>query len=253
MPKEFQITASIVLFNENIDELRKCIKSFLSIPHLKKLFLIDNSSTDILKSQFENIEIEYIFNGKNLGFGTAHNLIINKIRYNSEYHLILNPDVIFEPQIISKLIGELRKKNDVAIIAPKVISPDGKIQYSCRKYPTFFELFSRRIGIFKKYTQNREYRNTDLKQSFYPDFIQGSFLLFKTNDFVKINGFDERYFLYMEDVDICKKLDTINKRKLYFPEVEIVHIHKKESSKNILLFFIHLQSIIKYFYKWGLK
>jgi hypothetical protein len=76
-------------------------------------------------------------------------------------------------------------------------------------------------------------------------------MLFKTDDFIKIGGFDKRYFLYMEDVDICRKIDAIGKKKMYFPNEQITHILKKESSKNVRLFFIHLISSIRYFKKWG--
>ena len=253
MSKNYQITASIVLFNENIDEITLSVNSFLNFSGSKKLFLIDNSPSNHFQNLFDHKDVEYIFNNKNLGFGNAHNLIIEKIRENSEYHLVLNPDVTFKPNIVSILIEELQKNHDVAMISPKVVYPNGEMQYTCRKYPTILELFYRRIGVFKNYTQKKEYRDTNLTQSFYPDFIQGSFLLFKTNDFIKINGFDQRYFLYMEDVDICKKIDNIGKRKLYLPEVEIVHIYKRESSKKIGLFLTHLQSGFKYFLKWGLK
>ena len=67
----------------------------------------------------------------------------------------------------------------------------------------------------------------------------------------ELKGFDERYFMYMEDVDICRKIDLSGKRKLYFPATEIIHSHRKGSSKELRLFCIHISSIIKYFMKWG--
>ena len=70
-------------------------------------------------------------------------------------------------------------------------------------------------------------------------------------DFIALNGFDERYFLYMEDVDICKKIDLLGKKKLYYPQEQIIHILKQGSLKNANLFFSHLSSAIKYFLKWG--
>ena len=253
MLKKHQITASIVLFNEDMEELLLCIDSFLKVPLTKKLYLIDNSPTAELKNNFKQPEIEYIFTGDNLGFGKGHNLIIEKIHNDSEYHLILNPDVIFEPQVILTLVDLFKKDATVAMVAPKVVYPNGTLQYTCRKYPTMLELVARRIKILKNYTQKREYRNTDLTQPFYPDFIHGVFLLFKTVDLVKINGFDERYFLYMEDVDICRKIDALDKTKYYFPKVQITHVHKRASARTMKLFFVHLHSSFKYFYKWGFK
>ena len=251
LSKSIDITATIVLFNEDIKTLRKTIDSFLKAPIKKKLFLIDNSPTNILEKEFKHSEIQYIFSGEYLGFAKGHNLIIDSIKNTSKYHLILNPDVEFSIDVIPKLVNEIVRHENVAMIAPKVVFPNGESQYTCREYPNPLEMISRRANIFKKYSQKKEYRDIDLSKSFNPDFIHGSFMLFKTEDFIKINGFDERYFLYMEDVDICRKIDQMGKKKLYYPNVQISHILKKESSKNIRLFFTHLYSSIKYFKKWG--
>ena len=211
------ITATIVLYNEHIDELSKTIDSFLNIPVSKKLFLIDNSPTDILRNKLNHQDIEYIFNTMNIGFGAGHNMVIDKIKNASEYHLILNPDVFFEPSVIPNLIKAIEKEKELAMVAPKVLFTNGEHQYTCRKYPKVLEMISRKMGIYKKYVQEREYRNLDLTKPFYPNFIHGCFMLFKTKDFVKINGFDERYFLYMEDVDICRKMIKKGCKNCIFP------------------------------------
>ena len=106
--------------------------------------------------------------------------------------------------------------------------------------------------MFRSYVQKREYRYTDLSVPFYPEFVHGCFLLFKTEDFVAIRGFDERYFLYMEDADICRKLANVDKKILYFPEETIQHIQKKGSAKEIKLLAFHIISAYKYFRKWGI-
>lgn len=255
--KNITVTATIVLYKENSEELSKTIESFLNVPRSKKLFLVDNSPTDILKDEFEHPEIEYIYVGVNIGFGAAHNEVIPKIRNRSNYHLILNPDVTFQPDIFAQLTGRLDEEDNLALISPKVLFPNGKNQYTSRRYPTFSELIVRRLSflkvMFPAIIKKGEYRDKDLSRPFYPDFMHGCFLLFKTEVFVELNGFDERYFLYMEDVDICKKLDEIGWKKLYFPHVEIVHVLKKKSLKSIKLFFYHIISVFQYFYKWHFK
>ncbi len=255
MKEKKVITATIVLYNEDINELSKTIDSFLNTSISKKLFLVDNSPTDQLKIVANHPDIEYIFNEKNVGFGAGHNRIINSIKNTSTYHLVLNPDVTFDTKVIPNLIKEIERQDVIALIAPKVIFPDGEHQYTCRKYPTFLELVVRRISllknVFSTWIRKGEYKDRDLTKSFYPDFVQGCFMLFRTADFVQINGFDERYFLYMEDVDICKKIDGINKKKIYYPNEEVVHVLKKGSSKSIKLFFKHLSSSLKYFKKWN--
>jgi len=247
------ITASIVVYKENPSELNNAINSFLNCSSSIKLYLVDNSQNKTLAEVIKRDNIEYVFSGNNIGFGSGHNSILDKLTKESEYHLILNPDVVFQPQVIQKLIEELEKNKDTSMIAPKVVYQDNSLQYTARKYPSVFELSCRFLGIFKNYTGNKEYKNQDLEKAFFPDFIHGSFMLFRTKDLLALNGFDNRYFLYMEDVDICKKIDQSGKTKLYYPEVEIIHTFKKGSSKNIKLFFIHILSIIKYFMKWNFK
>lgn len=248
MSDDIEISATIVTYNEDIDTLKKTVNCFLKTPLSKKLYVVDNSPTDALKNHFKQPEITYFFAGKNLGFGKAHNLVISEL--TSEFHLILNPDVTFNSQVLPNLIQELRKQETVAMISPKIVYPDGSMQFYCRKYPSFSELIYRRLGLFKRKTQASEYRNLDLSKSFFPESMHGCFMLFKTQDFIKINGFDERYFLYMEDIDMCKKIDVINKKKMYFPNETIKHLHQRGSAKKINLLFHHLLSARKYFKKW---
>jgi len=254
MLDKIRISATIVIYKENAIELSKTIDSFLNTSVLKKLYLVDNSPTNSLKIFANHPDVEYIFNSKNIGFAAGHNIVLNNIKEVSDYHLILNPDVSFDENVIPNLIQEIEDQQDVAMIAPRVIFPNGMHQYTCRKYPTFVDLVIRRFGFFNKIfsrsIEKREYQNLDLTKPFYPNFIHGCFQLFKTQDFVNLNGFDERYFLYMEDVDICRKIDIINKKKLYYPKEKIVHTFKKDSSKNLRLFFVHLKSSIQYFQKW---
>lgn len=256
MKENIIVTGSIVLYLEELTDLHKAIECFLNIPIKKKLFLIDNTPTKFFEFVFVNEFIEYIAVEKNIGFGAGHNFIIKKIKNISKFHLILNPDVTFKVKVITNLIFELEKNIEVSMIAPKVLFPDGEHQYSCRRYPSVSELIARRFTflkpLFKSTTFKGEYRDKNLEKAFFAEYIAGCFQLYKTEDFVKLNGFDERYFLYMEDVDICKKIDVLEKKKLYCPQEEITHVLKQGSSKSLKLFFRHTSSAIKYFLKWGI-
>ena len=248
---EKHITASIVVYKENFKVLEKAIDSFLGSPLSKKLYVIDNSPSNEFKNKIQNDSVEYIYSNKNLGFGKGHNSILHKLTSENKYHLILNPDVRFHPEILEKLVIKMESNESFSMIDPRVLNSNNELLYTARRYPSLFELIFRFLGIFKKFTIRGEYKNQNHKQSFSPDFVQGSFMLFKTEDLLRLEGFDERYFMYMEDVDICRKIDLSGKRKLYFPATEIIHTHRKGSSKEFRLFFIHISSIIKYFIKWG--
>ena len=251
MQEEKHITASIVVYKENLKVLENAIDSFLGSPLSKKLYIIDNSPSNEFKNKIQNDSVEYIYSNKNVGFGKGHNSILHKLTSENKYHLILNPDVRFHPEILEKLVLKMESNESFSMIAPRVLNSNNELLHTARRYPSLFELIFRFLGIFKKFTIRGEYKNQNYKQSFSPDFVQGSFMLFKTEDLLRLEGFDERYFMYMEDVDICRKIDLSGKRKLYFPATEIIHTHRKGSSKEFRLFFIHISSIIKYFIKWG--
>lgn len=255
MKEKLDISASIVLYKEDIDELTKTIQCFLSTPISKKLFLVDNTENKQFENIFHQKEVEYIAIGKNIGFGAGHNSIIDKIKNVSNNHLILNPDVNFKPHVIPNLIAKLNRHEIVSMIAPKVLFPNGMHQYSCRRYPRIPELLARRFTFmepfFKSLINKGKYQDKELESSFFADYITGCFHLYKTNDFVRLGGFDKRYFLYMEDVDICKKIENMDKQKLYYPKEEITHVLKQGSSKDFNLFLKHISSAIKYYLKWG--
>lgn len=254
MSESIEISASIVLYKENIKELEKTIESFLSIDLPKKLYLIDNTVNRQFENIFTNKQIEYIGLGKNVGFGMGHNMILDKIEKTSSFHLILNPDVLFSKEVIPTLVEALKRDPSVAMVAPRVLFPNGEHQFSCRRYPTILELFARRFKffstIFKEKINKGVYADKDLTTPFYAEYLTGCFQLYKTKDLVALKGFDERYFLYMEDVDICKKIDVLGKKKLYYPQEVIFHVLKKGSEKNLSLFLRHTMSIIQYFKKW---
>ncbi len=245
------ITASIVIYRENFKVLEKAMGSFLDSTLSKKLYIIDNSPSNEFKNKIQNDSVEYIYSNKNIGFGMGHNSILHKLTSKNKYHLILNPDVSFHPEILEKLVLKMESSESLSMIAPRVLNTNNKLLYTARRYPNLFELIFRFLGIFKKFTSTGEYKNQNHKKSFSPDFVQGSFMLFKTDDLLQLNGFDNRFFMYMEDVDICRRIDQLGKKKLFYPKVEIIHTHRKGSTKSIKLFIIHISSIIKYFMKWG--
>ena len=249
MQSPTQISAAIVCFNEDVSVLIKTVDSFLKTPLKKKLFLINNGDKNDLQDYFSHPDIEHIFTGKNIGFGKAHNLVLDKI--TASFHLILNPDVIFDSHVIPDLIKQLQTDKKTSFITPKVLNINNKMQLVCRKHPTFFDLLNRKLKFSKKALNESQYQNNNFQKVFYPEFIHGCFMLFKTSHFKELKGFDTRYFLYLEDADICREIEKRQNRICYFPLVSIVHGHQRGSSKNIKLFLRHTSSAIKYFLKWG--
>lgn len=250
MSTQPQISISIVIYNEDPSLLKKRLHSILNAGLNRHIFLIDNSPEPT--SDYFNFhkKLTYIFNGTNLGYGRGHNLILQEI--TSDYHLVLNPDVDFNPNILSDLVAQLQNDDQIGIITPKVYYPDGSLQYLCRKHPSFLDLANRLLNFSKSRTTASEYRDLDLgNETFNPEFVHGCFMLFRTHMFKNLNGFDESFFLYMEDADICKRVWESGLKIQYYPKVSIVHQHRRASKKNIFLFFTHLRSSFRYFFKWG--
>ena len=250
MSTQPQISISIVIYNEDSTLLKKRLNSILNAGLNLHVFLIDNSPEPTANFINFHDKLTYIFNGANLGYGKGHNLILQEI--TSDYHLVLNPDVDFNTNILTEIISQLESDEQIGLVTPKVYYPDGSLQYLCRKHPSFLDLANRLLKFSKSRTIKSEYKNVDLENdTFNPEFVHGCFLLFHTRVFKNLNGVDESFFLYMEDADICKRIWESGFKIQYYPKVNIVHQHRRASKKNIFLFFTHLRSSFRYFFKWG--
>ena len=250
------ITASIVLYHNNKEQLKRAIKSFLDTTLNVKLYLIDNSSNDNLK-ELEKIDerIEYIFNNANLGYGKAHNIAMRKtIDSNIPYHIVLNPDIYFGNGILEELFEYMDNDNTIGHIMPKVLYPDGKLQHLTKMLPTPIDLIFRRFIPLKKWKEKKAYKY-ELRFSGYNiianvPYLSGCFMFLKTAALKDIGMFDERFFMYPEDIDLTRRIHKKYKT-IYYPNVSIVHEHEKASFKNFKMMKIHMWNMIKYFNKWG--
>lgn len=241
------ISVSLVLFNERKQEVLKAIQSCLNCELVSQIHIIDNSTVPSKDYLPKNDRIQYCKSQRNLGYGKGHNQVLNKI--DSDFHLVVNPDVWFDQNTLEKLISVLVKNTDIALTAPKLLFPNGEDQISSRRRPTISSLFLRFLGLSKAHN----YLGKTILESpkvYSTDFLHGAFLLFRTEDFIKIDGFDERYFLYMEDADICLKIKKLNKYIAYCPDIHAYHVLKKESKKSFKLFVYHIKSTCQFFWKW---
>ena len=251
-----KIHATIVLYNNIPILLEKAIDSFLNTQLDIKLYLIDNSETDELKYLADLDErIEYIFNGKNLGFGAAHNIALQKsIDDGVPYHLVLNPDVYFERGVVEELLEYMQNNGDVANVMPQVYYPDGRIQRHCKMLPTPFDLIIRRFfpvkSIINRMNEKFELHLSGYNQVMNIPFLAGNFMLLRTKCLKEVGLFDENIFMYIEDLDLNRRLHEKYKT-IFYPNVSIAHVLAQESYKSKKLLLIHIKSTIYYFNKWG--
>lgn len=251
-----EITCSIVLFKNDPVVLRKAIDSVLQTTLSFKLVLIDNSPTDDLRVLKNDSRIEYIFQDKNSGFGRAHNVAMKESLSLSKYHLVLNPDVSFHKGTLEQLYDFMEVNRQVGLVLPKVLDFNARMQHLCKRLPSPLDLILRRFGsnYFSKFFEKRlvryEMRDKNYDEVFEAPSISGCFMFFRTEALQRTGLFDERFFMYMEDVDISRRM-LYHYRNIYYPKVHIYHEHARESYKVNKLLFIHILSAIKYFNKWG--
>lgn len=247
------ISASIVIYKENPKTLSKVIKNFLAIPLKSTLIILDNSPTDSLKTSIKNFpSVLYIHQPENIGFGAGHNKAFQTFNSNSNIHLIINPDIYFDPNEIYKMIVWMHENSDIALSVPLVYYPNGDKQHTIRHIPLVTTLFKRRFnifGIFDDFIKKDEFQNTRFYEVTEIPFAHGCFFIFQTNVFKSLQGFDERFFMYMEDVDIFIRAKKFGKTVLH-PQYKIYHEFRKGSSKSIKLFLWHIRSAIKFFLKY---
>lgn len=249
------ITASIVIYNTKKSDLDSVIKCYLPSKE-RQLFLIDNSSSNVLEKGKFNKNITYIFNNKNLGYGAAHNIAIKKaIEIGSDYHIVLNPDISFEPKVIEELVKYADEHKDVVYMLPKVLYPNGELQCLCKLLPTPADLIFRRFLPKNNFTNNWNDKYI-LKASGYnkimnPPCLSGCFMFMRTSALKENNlFFDDRFFMYCEDFDLIRRLHRVGKT-LYYPNVSIIHNHAQESYHSKKMLLQHIKSAIKYFNKYG--
>jgi GT2 family glycosyltransferase len=254
-----RLNISIVLYHNREEQIKKAIESVLNTDLNITLYLVDNSSTDSLR-KLERIDkrIVYIFNNSNLGFGKAHNIALKKsIEKNIPYHLVLNPDVYFEKGVLEELYDFMENNKDVGLVMPKVLYPDGNIQYLCKLLPTPLDLFGRRFlnfGPFRKIVEKRnevyELRFTGYDKIMEVPYLSGCFMFIRTEVLKKVGLFDERFFMYLEDTDLSRRIHRVAKT-VYYPYVYVYHEYGKGSYKSLKLLYYHIKSAVKYFNKYG--
>ena len=177
------ISASIVIYNNPFDTVKKTIRSF-SPSKDRMLFVIDNSEQK--SNDYNNLPyVTYFFNGKNEGYGKAHNIALHKaIECGTKYHVVLNPDVRFEKEVIDELEKYADEHSDVVYILPKVVYPDGELQYLCKLLPTPADLIFRRFlpsSLVKKSDDRYCLKMSGYDKIINPPCLSGCFMFLRVS------------------------------------------------------------------------
>ncbi|MHB1936438.1 MAG: glycosyltransferase family 2 protein [Acidobacteriaceae bacterium] len=251
------ITVSVVIHKNELADIHELLKNLQNDHSVLRWVVVDNGGSDEIRDAVERIGGIYLRTGENAGFGRGHNLALKHLAgVDAPYHLILNPDIAFDADALGRLADVMDTHPDVGLAMPKVLYPDGSNQYLCKLLPAPIDLVLRRFlpGPWKRLAQRRtasyELRALDYDAPAYVPSLSGCFMFARRSVLDAVGGFDERFFLYLEDVDLCRRMLT-QSRLLYWPGVTVEHVHQMGSYRNRKLLFLHIRSAIQYFNKWG--
>lgn len=249
------LNISIVLYHPDWDRVATLLLELLNCGSLRRIYLVDNSESKTEKLPLKSAKITYIYNnGHNLGYGAGHNVAIRHSVYNhTEVHLVMNSDVVVSAAAIDEMYSFMMKNRQVGLLSPHVVYPNGDTQYLCKLLPTPWDLFARRFlpaWCVRRRNNRFEMRDSGYGKMMNVPYLSGCFMMLRTEAVLGARLFDERYFMYPEDMDLCR---TIHRDwlTLYYPHVTITHEHGRGSYHSIKLLWIHIVNMCRYFNKWG--
>jgi len=240
-----------------VEEVRDLFERLAVDPVLATWAVVDNGGAEEACALAASLGGLCLRPGRNLGFGAAHNLALSALAAaGAPYHVILNPDICLESDTFAGLAAVMDAKPEVGLLMPRILYPDGSNQFLCKLLPAPLDLVLRRFAppIVKHFARNRiatfDLRNFDYESPVFVPSLSGCFMFTRRAVLDAVKGFDERFFLYMEDVDLCRRM-AAKAELLYWPEVTVRHEHQMESYKSFRVLLLHLRSAIAYFNKWG--
>ncbi len=247
------MTIYISIVSHGHEEILKKNNHLIEIAKKHQVIIKNNTKEKkgALASTYQNSNVIIIDQEYNLGFGANNNYIYNYAKKNlnmkdDDYFFIVNPDIFIELDKLDK-VASLMEKNNLSLSTILLYKEHEYItrDNSIRKFPTFLDFLSSFI------TRKKEKIIINNKNEYsYADWAAGSFLAFTNNLYHKLNGFDESYFMYCEDIDICFRANINGHKLAYIPQIKAVHLAKRKNrsifSKH---FFWHLRSIFIYLNK----
>jgi GT2 family glycosyltransferase len=248
---------SVIILNWNTRvELRACLRSILGQTHRYQieLIVVDNASSDgsreMMSAEFPDICL--VVNSSNLGFGAGNNRGIPHA--GGRYILFLNTDTLVTEGAFDAILAFADAHPDIGILGPKLLNEDGSLQYSCRRFPNLGTGFFRNTPLGRLFPNNRftqDYLMSDWDHSTPRDvdWVSGAALVIRRDALEQIGGFDEGFFMYCEEVDLCYRTHQAGWRVVYYPDSVIYHIIGRSTSQVPTRMTYHFHASMYRFYK----
>ncbi|MFC5775682.1 glycosyltransferase family 2 protein [Ectobacillus antri] len=254
------VAVSIVTYNsKHIFKVLDNIKEEFGGDERFRFVIFDNNSEKEYQERLATYKdlVDLTFYHENNGFGFGHNY--NLMHADEKYFLVFNPDIILKKQDLLNMLEIMEQQSDISLLVPKVLNADGTTQHLVRNRVSVFDYALRFIPfqfvkkMFSKRLHSYECRDLPNDRNVDIRIGSGCFMLVRGEAFKRVNGFDDRYFMYFEDYDLCLKLRQRDERVVYTPFSEVIHYYERGAHKNSKLFKIFMQSMYKFFDKWGWK
>ena len=254
-----EISVALVAHNSRKDLERLLPSLIVALEGISsEILLVDNCSKDesvvFVNEHYPNIQV--IYNQKRQGYGANQNQ--NIFRASGKYIALMNSDMIVPPEAFHQLLHFMRTHEQTGMATCRICNPDGSCQYLNKREPAVFDLFARRFlppllqNLFRQRMDYYEMRDIGYDHVAEIPFVSGSFMFARTNVIKALQGFDERFFMYFEDVDLCRRLRK-KRSILYCPDVDITHRWDRAAHKSFRWTLVFLSSALKYYHKWGVK
>ena len=248
------IGVGLVVFNISDKFIERLSKSLEDIG-LEYKVVVDNSSNDDKRSNFVSNGWEYIHRPENPGFGHSHNLIFNRFGNKANFHMVINPDIEFNSDVVNDLHEFMKNNISVGAVAPAVYYPNGDFQELRKLLPSpygwFIRRFRRESKSLKRYNKRFELRMAPKDGIFKYPYMSGCFMFLRSEVINNIGLFDDNIFMYGEDTDLSRRLWINGTPPYYYGKARIIHDFAKGSHTSRRLLWIAIRSAVYYFNKWG--
>ena len=242
---------------EEVRKLQKCLNN-LSSEIGYSIVVNDYIKGEPVSSLLPRADY-YLLNKSNLGYGRAVNRLVKFFEDDPHFIAVLNTDLFWQDQTFESLLDWNNNHSDVVLSTPQILDNTGEVQKLCKRNPTLLALLSRRFvpafikpNWLKNYDSWFQMGDHDYSQIFEATYLSGCCMIIRFNAFLSIGGFDERFFLYLEDADLTRRLSVIG-RCVHLPIASVFHAWGKGSYKNIRLMLVNIHSAYLYFRIWGFR
>lgn len=249
------INVSIVTYHTPVGDLLNAVSTCAKSSIVNTIYVIDNSPNNLLNIHIKDIsKVKYMHNPLNPGYGASHNIAIRyTLNEGIPFHLVLNADVAFDFHILEGMLECFRLDKTIGLIAPKMLFEDGTIQCSRKLLPSPVNMFVRAFLPRKfrsKLDSKFQIESIKPDESIFVPYVSGAFMLIRARVLEKSGLFDERFFMYPEDIDLSRRVAEFNKVQ-FIPKFVITHKYGGATRKSLRMFLIHAFNMCLYFNKWG--